>query len=81
LPATAASSSQFRREELLPIASRIRVRLSLDSLTPKELLDWLHHVLDQAFPWASFMIYTGREPAAAPVDSIRNASPISATIP
>jgi len=39
---------QFRREELLPIASRIRVRLSLDYLTPKELLEWLRHVLDQA---------------------------------
>jgi type II secretory pathway predicted ATPase ExeA len=39
---------EFRREELLPIASRIRVRLNLDYLTPKELLDWLRHVLIQA---------------------------------
>jgi type II secretory pathway predicted ATPase ExeA len=39
---------QFRRAELLPIASRIRVRLNLDYLSPKELLDYLHHVLDQA---------------------------------
>jgi len=39
---------QFRREELVPIASRIRVRLSLDYLDPKELLEWLQHVLDQA---------------------------------
>jgi general secretion pathway protein A len=39
---------QFRSEELLPIASRIRVRLSLDYLGPKDLLDWLHHALDQA---------------------------------
>jgi type II secretory pathway predicted ATPase ExeA len=38
----------FRRETLLPIASRIRVRLSLDYLTPKELLDWLRHATDQA---------------------------------
>jgi len=39
---------EFRREALLPIASRIRVRLTLDYLTPKELLDWLRHVLEQA---------------------------------
>lgn len=39
---------QFRREELVPIASRIRVRLSLDYLAPKELLEWLQHVLEQA---------------------------------
>ena len=39
---------EFRREVLLPIASRIRVRLNLDYLTPKELLDWLRHALDQA---------------------------------
>lgn len=38
----------FRRDELLPIASRIRVRLNLDYLTPKELLDWLRHALTQA---------------------------------
>jgi general secretion pathway protein A len=39
---------QFRRDELVPVASRIRVRLSLDYLTPKELLEWLRHVLEQA---------------------------------
>ena len=39
---------EFRREALLPIASRIRVRLNLDYLTPKELLDWLHHATEQA---------------------------------
>jgi len=39
---------EFRREALLPIASRIRVRLNLDYLTPKELLDWLRHATDQA---------------------------------
>ena len=33
---------------MLPIASRIRVRLNLDYLTPKELLDWLGHVLEHA---------------------------------
>ncbi len=38
----------FRRETLLPIASRIRVRLNLDYLSPKELLDWLRHATDQA---------------------------------
>lgn len=41
-------TQQFRREELLPIASRIRTRLSLDYLAPQELLEWLQHVLDQA---------------------------------
>jgi type II secretory pathway predicted ATPase ExeA len=39
---------EFRREALLPIASRIRVRLNLDYLTPKQLLDWLRHATDQA---------------------------------
>src|SRR5260370_9836180 len=39
---------EFRREALLPIASRIRVRLNLDYLTPKELLDWLRQATDQA---------------------------------
>jgi len=39
---------EFRRETLLPIASRIRVRLNLDYLTPKELLDWLRQATDQA---------------------------------
>ncbi|MHC4610353.1 MAG: ExeA family protein [Planctomycetota bacterium] len=41
-------TQQFRRDELIPIASRIRVRLSLDYLTPKDLLDWLCHALEQA---------------------------------
>ena len=41
-------TQQFRRDELVPIASRIRVRLNLDYLTPKELLEWLRHVLDKA---------------------------------
>ena len=41
-------TQQFRRDDLIPIASRIRVRLSLDYLTPKELLEWLRHVLEQA---------------------------------
>lgn len=39
---------QLRRDELLPIASRIRVRLNLDFLTPKELLECLRHVLTEA---------------------------------
>ena len=38
----------FRRDSMLPIASRIRVRLPLDYLTPKELHEWLGHVLAQA---------------------------------
>jgi type II secretory pathway predicted ATPase ExeA len=38
----------FRRETLLPIASRIRVRLNLDYLSPKELLDWLRHATAHA---------------------------------
>ena len=39
---------RFRADDLLPVASRIRVRLNLDYLSPSELLDWLHHVLEQA---------------------------------
>ena len=41
-------TQQFRRDDLLPVASRIRVRLSLDYLAPKELLAWLDHALQQA---------------------------------
>ena len=41
-------TQQFRRDELIPVASRIRVRLNLDYLTPKDLLEWLRHVLDKA---------------------------------
>jgi len=41
-------TQQFRREDLLPIASRLRTRLILDYLPPKDLLDWLHHALTQA---------------------------------
>jgi general secretion pathway protein A len=48
LAGDARLTQQFRREELVPIASRIRVRLSLDYLAPKELLEWLQHVLEQA---------------------------------
>jgi type II secretory pathway predicted ATPase ExeA len=39
---------RFRRDELLPVASRIRVRLNLDYLSPKDLLEWLQHSLAQA---------------------------------
>jgi type II secretory pathway predicted ATPase ExeA len=39
---------RFRRDELLPVASRIRVRLTLDYLSPKDLLEWLQYALDQA---------------------------------
>ena len=38
----------LRRDELLPVASRLRIRLPLDYLPPKELLEWLRHVLEQA---------------------------------
>ena len=41
-------TQQFRHQDLLPIASRIRVRLNLDYLSPKELLEWLQHALAQA---------------------------------
>jgi general secretion pathway protein A len=41
-------TDQFRSELLLPVASRIRTRLTLDYLQPKELLDWLGHVLTAA---------------------------------
>ena len=39
---------RFRRDELLPVASRIRIRLTLDYLSPKDLLEWLQHALAQA---------------------------------
>jgi len=39
---------QFRRDDLLPIASRIRVRLNLGYLQPQQLSDWLGHVLEKA---------------------------------
>jgi general secretion pathway protein A len=48
LAGDARLTEAFRREALLPIASRIRVRLNLDYLAPKELLDCLRHALDQA---------------------------------
>jgi type II secretory pathway predicted ATPase ExeA len=38
----------LRRDDLLPLASRIRVRLSLDSATPDELLATLEHQLTAA---------------------------------
>lgn len=38
----------FRREDLLPIASRIRVRLNLGYLQPPQLNDWLQHALEKA---------------------------------
>lgn len=40
--------NHFRRPELLPIGSRIRVRLQLQYVPPKELVDFLNHVLTQA---------------------------------
>jgi len=41
-------TEQFRHDDLLPIATRIRARLSLDALSPKELLDWLRNALERA---------------------------------
>lgn len=39
---------RFRRRELLPLGSRIRVRRTLEPLTPDELLAFLEHLLDHA---------------------------------
>jgi type II secretory pathway predicted ATPase ExeA len=39
---------QLRHRDLLPVASRIRVRLSLEPKTPQELASYLDHVLTQA---------------------------------
>ena len=39
---------RFRHRDLLPIASRIRVRLNLEPKTPQELGEYLDHVLSQA---------------------------------
>jgi type II secretory pathway predicted ATPase ExeA len=39
---------QFQSQELLPIASRMRVRLNLDEKTHKELSSYLEHVLAEA---------------------------------
>jgi type II secretory pathway predicted ATPase ExeA len=41
-------TEQFRHQDLLPIASRLRARLTLDYLSPKDLFDWLQHTLTQA---------------------------------
>ena len=38
----------FRRQDFLPVASRVRVRLALDYLPPETLADWLQHSLAQA---------------------------------
>jgi len=48
LAGDARLTRQFRRDDLLPIASRIRVRLNLGYLQPPQLLDWLGHALDKA---------------------------------
>jgi type II secretory pathway predicted ATPase ExeA len=39
---------RFRRDELLPVGSRIRARLTLERATPGELLDLLKHALARA---------------------------------
>ncbi len=38
----------FRMPQLVPLGSRIRPRLTLDYVTPKELSEFLHHALVQA---------------------------------
>jgi general secretion pathway protein A len=48
LAGDARLTQQFRRDDLLPIASRIRVRLNLDYLQPQQLLESLNHALDEA---------------------------------
>jgi len=39
---------RFRSEELLPLGSRIRVRLTLERATPEELRECLQHALAKA---------------------------------
>lgn len=41
-------TEKFRAPELLPLGSRIRVRLTLQPATPQELLEGLRHGLEQA---------------------------------
>lgn len=41
-------TDRFRSDELLPIGSRIRVRLSLEAASPIELAEHLRHVMEQA---------------------------------
>lgn len=48
LAGDARLTRQFRRDDLLPVASRIRVRLGLGYLHPPQLSDWLGHVLEKA---------------------------------
>jgi general secretion pathway protein A len=48
LAGDARLTQQFRRDELLPIASRIRVRLTLDYLQPQQLHDCLRHAVTEA---------------------------------
>jgi general secretion pathway protein A len=38
----------FRLPQLVPLGTRIHTRLTLDYLTPKELSEFLHHILAQA---------------------------------
>lgn len=41
-------TQQFHHQDLLPLASRIRVRLLLDAYSPQKLLDFLRHALQAA---------------------------------
>ncbi len=40
--------AQLKSEEMLPLASRLRARLILESLSPKDLLECLRHCLERA---------------------------------
>jgi len=39
---------RLRHQDLLPIASRLRLRMHLEAKTPKELAEYLEHALDKA---------------------------------
>ena len=39
---------RFRGQELMPLGNRIRTRLTLEPLDPKQLLEYLDHLLDRA---------------------------------
>lgn len=41
-------TKHFQRDEMLPIASRIRVRLNLGYQQPAQLLAWIDHAMDKA---------------------------------
>jgi len=48
LAGDARLTEKFRREELVPLGSRIRTRLAMEHATPEELLACLNHLLAEA---------------------------------